>query len=90
VIMGSGNLGTELRQVAALLVASGLGAQQTAQLHLQVLEELVRGLGPRSTRHVMTRAGLLGTEMMLYLAEGYHRCYLEQIHPPRQQILPGF
>ena len=48
VIMGSGNLADELRRLAELLVAAGLTARQTLQLHLDALEELVHGLGTRS------------------------------------------
>jgi len=59
-------------------------------LHLHVLEELVRGLGSRSTRHVMTRADLLALEVMVHLAEGYRQRYQHRISPPRQQALPGF
>jgi DNA-binding response OmpR family regulator len=90
VIMGSGNLGGELKRLAELLVSAGMTAQQTMQLHLRVVEELVHGLGARSSRHVMTRADLLGLEVMVHLAEGYRQRYVEKIHPPRQQILPGF
>ena len=39
-------------------------------LHLCVLEELVHGLGTRSTRHVMTRGDLLALEILMYLHEG--------------------
>jgi hypothetical protein len=90
VIMGSGNLSGELRRLAELLVAVGLTARQTIQLHLEVVEELVHGLGARSTRHVMTRADLLVMELMLHLAEGYRLRYQERIHPPLQRLLPGF
>ena len=90
VIMGSGNLSGELQQLGNLLVSARLSAQQTMQLHLHVLEELVHGLGARSTRHVMTRADLLVLEVMMHLAEGYRRRYHERVHPPLQQMLPGF
>ena len=90
VIMGSGNLADELRRLPQLLVAAGLTARQTMQLHLHVLEELVHGLGTRSTRHVMTRADLLALEVLLHLADGYRRRYQERIHPPVQKTLPGF
>jgi DNA-binding NarL/FixJ family response regulator len=90
IIMGSGNLGEELKRLAELLVNAGLSARQTMQLHLKVLEELIRGLGARSTRHVMTRADLLVLEVMVHLAEGYQRRYEERAHPPRQLSLPGF
>lgn len=73
VIMGSGTLADEMRLLAELLATAEISARQTLQLHLVALEELVRGLGARSTRHVLTRADLLVLEMMLYLAEEYRR-----------------
>jgi DNA-binding NarL/FixJ family response regulator len=90
VIMGSGNLGDELKSLAELLVGAGLTARQTMQLHLKVLEELIHGLGARSTRHVMTRADLLVLEVMVHLADGYQRRYEERVNPPEQLPLPGF
>ena len=89
VIMGSGNLAAELQRLAELLVAAGLTAQQTLQLHVEVVEELVRGLGARSTRHVMTRADLLVLEVMMNLAEGYRRRYADGTRPAVQRCLPG-
>ena len=64
VIMGSGNLSQELRQLAETLVAAGLTARQTMRLHLEVLEELVHGLGSRSTptRHDPGRPAVAGTD----------------------------
>jgi DNA-binding NarL/FixJ family response regulator len=90
VIMGSGNLGNELRRLAELLIAGGVTARQTFQVHLHVLEELVHGLGSRSTRHVMNRADLLVLELLLHVADGYHQRYFERTHPPVQKQLPGF
>jgi DNA-binding response OmpR family regulator len=90
VIMGSGNLASELQRLAELLVTAGLTARQTVQLHLSAAEELVQGLGARSTRHVMNRADLLVLELMMYVAEGYRRRYQERIHPPVQRRLAGF
>ncbi|HJS07294.1 MAG TPA: hypothetical protein VJ809_06520 [Pirellulales bacterium] len=90
VIMGSGNLNGDMQELAELLVGTGITPQQTMLLHLQVLEELVRGLGSRSARHVMTRADLLVLEIMIHLAEGYRDRFLERLHPPQQLLLPGF
>ncbi len=90
VIMGSGNLTCEMRELSNLLATTGVTPQQTMLLHLQVLEELIRGLGSRSARHVMTRADWLVLEMMIHVAEGYRERYLECKHPPQQQCLPGF
>jgi len=90
VIMGSGNLACELRRLAEVMIGVGLGARRTMRLHLLVLEELIRGLGTRSTRHVMARADLLVLELMIHLAEGYRGRYQERVHPPVQLVLPGF
>ncbi len=71
VVMGSGNLAAEMAALAERLAAAGVTAPQTLELHVQVLEELVRGLGSRSARHVMTRADLLVLEILVHLAERY-------------------
>ncbi|MBN1910608.1 MAG: hypothetical protein JW818_12760 [Pirellulales bacterium] len=90
VIMGSGNLVGELSRLAGLLTSVGVTARETMQLHLYVLEELVQGLGARSTRHVMTRADLLVLEIMIHLAEGYRIRYVQRVEPYVQPMLPGF
>jgi hypothetical protein len=90
VIMGAGNLSDEMASLARLLATSGISAQRTMQLHVQVLEELVRGLGNRSARHVMSRADLLVLEVMGHLADSYRQRYHERRWPPRQLRLPGF
>jgi DNA-binding response OmpR family regulator len=73
VIMGSGSPGAELRQLADVLVTAGLSARQAMDLHLQVTAEMVQGLGPRSSRHVLTRADLLALELAASLADGYRQ-----------------
>ena len=90
VIMGSGNLSEEMNKLADLLAWAHLSAQQAMQLHLYVLEEMVRGLGSRSARHVMNRADMLILEVMINLAGRYRTRYMECIHPPQQMLLPGF
>jgi CheY-like chemotaxis protein len=90
VIMGAGNLSEEMAMLARLLATSGISAQRTMQLHVQVLEELVRGLGNRSARHVMSRADLLVLEVMGHLADSYRQRYHQRRRPPRQLRLPGF
>lgn len=90
VIMGSGNLSQEMSRLADLLAAAMVTPQEGMLLHLYVLEELLSGLGSRSARHVMTRADMLILEVIINLAEGYRRRFLECLHPPRQQLLPGF
>ncbi len=90
VIMGSGNLAREAYALAGLLVSADVMARQVMRLHLLVLDELVAGLGNRSTRHVMMRADMLVLEVLAHLAEGYRRRYRERQAPPRQLALPGF
>ena len=87
VIMGSGNLSNDLRRLAELLIAGGVTARQMFEVHLHVLEELVHGLGSRSTRHVMNRADLLVLEFLLHVADGYHHRYFERTRPPVQKQL---
>lgn len=90
VIMGSGNLACELSQLTGLLVSVGLGARQAMELHLAALEDLLHGLGTRSSRHVMNRADLLAMELLVNLADGYRERYRQFVRPPVQRMLPGF
>lgn len=73
VIMGSGNLAVEIDKLAGLLAEAGLAPRQVLDLHLERVERLVRGLGNRSTRHVMARADLLALELLVHLGECYRR-----------------
>ncbi len=73
VIMGSGNLVAEIVKLAELLSQAGLTPREVLDLHLARVERLVRGLGNRSTRHVMARADLLALELMIHLGESYQR-----------------
>jgi DNA-binding response OmpR family regulator len=75
VMMGSGNLATEMHALAQLLAAAGVSATQTLDLHINVLENLLQGLGNRSARHVMNRANVLALEIAAHLCEAYRqRC----------------
>jgi CheY-like chemotaxis protein len=90
VIMGAGNLADDMAGLADLLADSNISAQRTMQLHVEVLEELIDGLGNRSARHVMNRADLLALEVLGHLADGYRQRYHERQYPPQQLLLPGF
>jgi DNA-binding response OmpR family regulator len=90
VIMGAGNLADDMAGLADLMAESNVSAQRTLQLHVEVLEELVAGLGNRSARHVMNRADLLALEVLGHLADGYRLRYYDRRHPPQQLMLPGF
>jgi DNA-binding NarL/FixJ family response regulator len=73
VIMGSGNLAAEIVKLAELLSQAAFTPREVLDLHLARVERLVRGLGNRSTRHVMARADLLALELMVRLGECYQR-----------------
>lgn len=90
IIMGSGSLAAEMTALADLLAAAGLTAPQALELHVLALEEVLAGLGSRSSRHVMNRADLLVLEVMVHLAEGYRQRYQQQDLPAEQRWLPGF
>lgn len=77
VIMGSGNLTSEIGKLAELLSQGNLTPRDVLDLHLARVERLVRGLGNRSTRHVMARADLLALELMIHLGECYQRQALQ-------------
>lgn len=71
IVMGVGNLTDEIRRFVDELISNDLSSQEAMQLHLQVLESLLIGLGNRSTRHAMTRADMLALQVMLNLANRY-------------------
>lgn len=73
VLMGSGSLAAEIGEMADRLVAARLNPPEALQLHLHCVEGLVRGLGNRSSRHVLARADLLVVEMMTRLAHHSQR-----------------
>ena len=87
IIMGSGNLAREIAEFADALAAASVSAPQTVELHVRVLEDVVRGLGNRSARHVMSRAELLVLEVIVHLAEGYRRRCDEWQGPLEQKLL---
>jgi DNA-binding response OmpR family regulator len=90
VIMGSGNLVDEMAALAEMLASVNITTPEAMQLHLHALAELVRGLGSRSARHVMSRADLLAFELLVHLSECYRQRYFERQYPASQKLLPGF
>jgi hypothetical protein len=71
VMMGTGSLSADVRQLAQLLVLAGLTPRAALRLHIDRVEQLIRGLGARSARHVMTRADMLAMELMIQIGECY-------------------
>jgi len=88
--MGAGNMVDEIGVLAKMFSTADMSSDQTMQLHLIALEDLLRGLGNRSTRHVMNRADMMVLEVMLHLAESYRTRYHRAVTRPRQLQLPGF
>lgn len=90
VIMGSGTLVNEIAKLAELLAEAGLSPREVLDIHLARVGRLVRGLGNRSTRHVMARADLLALELMIHLGECYQRRHHLALNAARDDIPPGF
>ena len=65
--------------VGLVLAQARLTPREVLDFHLVRVERMVRGLGNRSTRHVMARADLLALELMIHLGECYQR-RLHEIH----------
>lgn len=82
VIMGSGSLGAEIGRVAEVLALAEFAPREALELHVARVEALVRGLGNRSTRHVMARADLLALELVIHLGE----CYQQQARAARRSF----
>ena len=79
VIMGSGNLSSRIQTFSSQLAKLGITAQQSMQMHLQVLEQVVNQLKSRSARHVVNRADLLVLDVLLHLCEEYQQRWLEKL-----------
>ncbi len=90
VIMGSGDLSQETYCFARHLAEYRLSMRQALALHQHAVEELRRGLGKRSARHVVTRASLLLVELMAHVAEYYREGCLSRSRRWEQRALPGF
>lgn len=73
VLMGSGSLAGEIAEMAECFVAANLPPPEALQIHLMCVEKLVKGLGNRSSRHVVSRADLLAIELMTHLAHRNQR-----------------
>ncbi len=73
IIMGSGQPSEELHRLCDLLVEEQMSAAQLMRLHLSVVHETIDELGHRCARHVMNRADGLAINLLMRLADGYHR-----------------
>lgn len=73
VIMGSGSLGPDITRMADAISLARLSPREVLQFHVVRVEALIRGLGSRSTRHIIARADLLALELMIRLGECYQQ-----------------
>ena len=89
VIMGSGCIATDVARIARSMICAGLSLHDATTLHVEVLEGTIRGLGNRSARHIVDRAGLLAIELLAEMGEGFRRAYRDAVVRPRQMELPG-
>jgi DNA-binding response OmpR family regulator len=90
IILGGSNVAGELTRLVETLMAERSTAAQALTLHCAALEELLRGLGSRGTRHVMARADLQALELLGRLADGYRELYHDRHGAATQRLLPGF
>ena len=77
VMMGSGRLGVEISRLATILAEARVSPREALGMHLKRVEKLVRGLGSRSSRHVLSRADLLALELVIQLGECYRSGHCE-------------
>ncbi len=61
----------ELTGFASQLAGAGVSGAGAMNMHLQVLGEMLEGLGPRSARHVIGRGDQLILKLMTQLASNY-------------------
>lgn len=81
VMMGSGRLGPEISRLATILAEARVSPREALGMHLKRVEKLVRGLGSRSSRHVLSRADLLALELVIQLGECYRSGQCETVEP---------
>jgi len=69
VMMGTGQLTSEVANLAEVLILAGVSTVEAMTIHLGQVEALLQGLGSRSSWHVMARADLLALELAMRLAD---------------------
>lgn len=69
VMTGTSGFASEISKLAQTFALAHLTPRQVLQLHLDQLEQLVKGIGQRSARHIVDRANILCLELMLLLCE---------------------
>ncbi len=74
VMTGTVNLALEIKKLAQTFALVHLTPRQVLQLHLDQLDQVIKGIGQRSARHIVDRANVLCLELMVLLCE----CLAEQ------------
>jgi len=73
VILGAESTSNQLTAFSDRLAAASVTPRQLLELHLSSVEQLVRGMGNNSSRHILARAELLLLELLIQLGECYQR-----------------
>ena len=82
IIMGSGKLSEEVRQLGDLLVTEGMTADSILRMHLVIVQDTMEELGSRSARHVMNRADTLVIDLLCQVADRYRGSSLQNVQTP--------
>lgn len=70
VVSGSGNLRTEVGQLAERLTRSEVTLAEALTAYTMAAEDLVRGLGSRTAWHILGRGNLLTCELIMQMQSG--------------------
>jgi response regulator RpfG family c-di-GMP phosphodiesterase len=73
VVIGSENLTQEITNIAQQLFDSGLTVREAFKMHLNLVDQLVSGLGKKSSRQVIARSDILAMELMIHLCDLYRK-----------------
>jgi len=73
VVIGSENLTEEITNIAQQFYESGSTVREAFKMHLNQVDQLVSGLGKKSSRQVIARSDLLAMELMIHLCDLYRK-----------------
>lgn len=87
VVIGNDSLTEEVSVFTASVAADEVAPAELLQVHLEVVEQMASGLGERSARHVVSRAGMLILDIMVRLAQSYRARRSPWLTPPLEVVL---
>lgn len=79
VILGADNMSDELARFSQVVAKAGVSANQFMALHLSAVESTVQDVGPRGSKHVVSRGDLMAIEVLLQLCEHYRLGLLDSL-----------